>query len=96
MKLNEDQIKEKLVSFDGWAFENSKWIVKKYRFREFMQGIQFVNTVARIAEEQDHHPMISIDFKLVTLKLTSWHASGLTELDFTAAASYDQAHRDSM
>jgi 4a-hydroxytetrahydrobiopterin dehydratase len=40
--------------------------------------------------------MISIDFKLVTLKLTSWHAGGLTELDFTAAASYDQAHRDSL
>lgn len=96
MKLSEDQIKEKIETLVGWSLEDTKWIVKKYRFRDFMLGIQFVGEVARIAEEQNHHPMISIDFKMVTLKLTSWHAGGLTELDFTAAADYDQAYKASV
>jgi 4a-hydroxytetrahydrobiopterin dehydratase len=57
-----------------------------------MQAIGFVNAVAREAERLNHHPFISIDYKVVTLRMTSWHAGGLTELDFTAAAAFDAAY----
>ena len=59
-----------------------------------MQGIDFVNEVASIAEADNHHPMIAIDYKMVTLRLTSWHAGGLTDLDFESAAGFDQAFTD--
>jgi 4a-hydroxytetrahydrobiopterin dehydratase len=74
-----------------WTREDGKWIVRKYRFREFLQAVAFVNRVAEEAERLNHHPFIAIDYKLVTLRLTSWHAGGLTELDFTAAAAFDAA-----
>lgn len=91
IKLSEEQIQDRLSGCSGWKLEDGKWIVKRYRFREYLQGIRFVDRIADIAEEQNHHPMIAIDYKLVTLRLTTWNAQGLTELDFAAAAAYDQA-----
>jgi 4a-hydroxytetrahydrobiopterin dehydratase len=90
MKLSEEQIALKLANAAGWHLEGGKWIVKKYRFRAYLEGIEFVNRVAQAAERLNHHPFIAIDYKLVTLRLTSWHAGGLTELDFTTAAEFDQ------
>jgi 4a-hydroxytetrahydrobiopterin dehydratase len=90
-KCTEEDIQAKLEAMNGWSRKDSKWIVKKYRFPEFLQGIAFVNEVARIAEQMNHHPMIAVDYRLVTLSLSSWHAGGLTELDFTSAARYDEA-----
>ena len=91
MRLNDEQIERRLSELDGWVREEGKWIVKKYRFREFLDGIAFVNRVAREAERLNHHPFIVIEYKLVTLRLTSWHAGGLTELDFQAAEAFDRA-----
>jgi 4a-hydroxytetrahydrobiopterin dehydratase len=90
MKVSEERITEALGTLEGWSRED-KWIVKKYRFREYMDGIRFVNRVAELAECMNHHPMIAIDYKMITTKLTSWSAGGLTELDFEAATAYDQA-----
>ncbi|MDF2959107.1 MAG: pterin-4-alpha-carbinolamine dehydratase [Paenibacillus sp.] len=92
-RLTEEEIAAWLGRLSGWnREEDGKWIVKKYRFADYLSGIAFVERVARIAElELNHHPLISIDYKMVTLRLTSWHASGLTDLDFEAAASFDKA-----
>ncbi|MEW9699285.1 4a-hydroxytetrahydrobiopterin dehydratase [Paenibacillus sp. SI8] len=92
--MTSSEIDERLgiETMSGWKTDDHKWIVRKYRFAEFLQGISFVNEVARIAEENNHHPMIAIDYKMVTLRLTSWHAGGLTELDFSTAAQFEEAY----
>lgn len=92
MKLTEEQIEEKLQQLAGWTRTDGKWIIRKYRFQTFMDAIHFVQHVAEIAETLNHHPFIAIDYKVVTLRMTSWHAGGLTELDFTAAALFDQSY----
>jgi 4a-hydroxytetrahydrobiopterin dehydratase len=92
MRLSEEQIQDKLKNLPGWMVEDRKWIVRKYRFREFLQGVRFVNKVAEIAEKHNHHPMIAIDYKLVTLRLTTWSEQGLTDLDISAAGEYDRAY----
>lgn len=93
MRLTEEEVNVRLNRAEGWVLEeNGKWIARKYRFPAFMDGIGFVGEVALIAEELNHHPMISVDYRLVTLRLTSWNAGGLTELDFTSAQRYDEAY----
>ncbi|GAB7386976.1 4a-hydroxytetrahydrobiopterin dehydratase [Bacillaceae bacterium] len=92
MKLGEEQIARYLSQREGWQRQDEKWIAKKYRFREFLDGIRFVNRVAEIAETMNHHPFISIEYKVVTLRLTTWKKGGLTELDFASAAEYDRAY----
>ncbi|WP_307720697.1 MULTISPECIES: 4a-hydroxytetrahydrobiopterin dehydratase [Paenibacillus] len=85
-------VKARLGELPGWGLEETKWIVKRYRFRAFLDGIAFVQEVARIAEEANHHPLIAIDYKVVTLKLTTWSAGGLTELDLESAGRFDAAY----
>jgi len=92
IKLSEDEIERYLAlpEAEGWKREDGKWIVRKYRFASFPEAIAFVNEVADIAERLNHHPFIAIDYKLVTLRITSWHAGGLTALDFTAVAAFNR------
>ncbi|GHH97243.1 4a-hydroxytetrahydrobiopterin dehydratase [Neobacillus kokaensis] len=88
-RLTDDEITESVAGIDGWNLDE-KFIVKRYLFREFLKGIAFVNEIAQLSEEQQHHPFISIDYKLVTLRITSWSAGGLTDLDFDLAKKYDE------
>ena len=92
MKLTEAEIEKSLAEIEGWKRVDGKWIVKKYRFPAFLEGIAFVNRVAQASEQLNHHPFISIDYKMITLRMTTWHDGGLTQLDFTAAAAFDHAY----
>jgi len=88
--MTPEEIDARLASSPGWKREDGKWIAKRYRFPAYLDGIEFVRRVAAEAERLDHHPFISIEYKLVTLRLTSWHAGGLTALDFEAAEAFDR------
>lgn len=87
-RLTDEEISNEVASLSGWKLDE-KFIMKKYRFKEFLTGVAFVNSIANLSEEKNHHPFISIDYKMVTLKLTSWHAGGLTDLDIALAKQYD-------
>lgn len=89
-KLTEAEIQEKLGLVPKWKLTDEKWIERKYRFAEFLTGVDFVQQVANLAEEANHHPFISIDYKLITLKITSWNARGLTAFDFDLAEKFDE------
>lgn len=56
------------------------------RFRGFPEAIRFVNEVARLAEEANHHPDFTIRWNRVTLDLSTHSAGGLTAKDFDLAA----------
>lgn len=90
-RFTEEEIEQSLQTAKGWEREG-KWIVREYRFPAFMDAVRFVNQVADIAERMNHHPFIALDYKLVTLRITSWHAGGLTQLDFTSAQAYNELH----
>jgi 4a-hydroxytetrahydrobiopterin dehydratase len=91
IRLNEAEITAAIAGLTGWKLDG-KFIVKKYRFREFLLGVAFVNVIAQLSEEKNHHPFIAIDYKLVTLRLTSWNAGGLTDLDVALAKTYDSIY----
>lgn len=91
-KLNEADIQKNLAENPSWKLTDEKWIERKYRFQDYLNGIEFVQRVAQLSENRNHHPFISIDYKLITIKITSWRAKGLTELDFTLAQKYDELY----
>ncbi len=90
-KLAQEKVLQHLETREGWSLEDEKWLVKKYRFPSFPAAVKFVNEIADISEEVNHHPFISIDFKMVTIRLTSWKAAGITELDIQCVDRYDSA-----
>ncbi|WP_181350909.1 4a-hydroxytetrahydrobiopterin dehydratase [Thalassobacillus sp. CUG 92003] len=88
-RLSEEVKQQEVDKLEGWSLKDDKFIEKRYRFTDFLTGVQFVNNVAEYAEDIQHHPFISIDYKMVTLKLTSWSAKGLSDLDLQCAEKYD-------
>ena len=78
MILDISDINKRLSNLKGWTFKNGL-ISKEYSFDKYMDGIQFVNTVATKAEELNHHPDIILGYCKVTVSLTSHDEGGVTE-----------------
>ena len=59
-------------------------------FRTYKEGVTFANKVTEIAEEQNHHPQIIIDWGSVTIKTTT-HDEGntITDKDVQIAQAID-------
>lgn len=88
--LNEEEQQAALKQLSNWKIEEDKWLTRKRMFPSFLEAIAFVNQVADIAERMNHHPFIAIDYRKVTLRITSWNSGGLTMLDLDSAKAYDQ------
>ena len=54
-----------------------------------MEGIDFVHKVAEMAEENNHHPDIIINYKRISVRYWTHTASGVTLADVQMAAKID-------
>ncbi len=86
--MREEEAKDMLKKIEGWQLKENK-IRKVYRFKDFKGSMKFVNKVADLAEEEGHHPNMSISWNKVTLTLTTHAIAGLSENDFILAAKID-------
>ncbi|SFD70394.1 pterin-4-alpha-carbinolamine dehydratase [Lentibacillus persicus] len=91
-RLSEAQIEKELENLPDWKRLDEKWIGRRYRFKDFLNGVRFVDKVAEYAESKQHHPFISIDYKIVTMKISSWQMKGLTDLDFEMVRHFDELY----
>ena len=83
--LSDEEIEARLGELEGWT-RKDRFIQRIFKFPRFMKAIEFINRVAELAEEADHHPDLENVWRSVTLKFTSHDAGGLTERDFNMAA----------
>ena len=67
--LSNKEIDSALKYFDGWIFSNNK-IYKDFSFDTYLNGIEFVNSLARIAEEKNHHPDLNVGWCRVEVIFT--------------------------
>jgi 4a-hydroxytetrahydrobiopterin dehydratase len=87
--LTDDQIASRLAGSD-WERDGGE-IAREIKLRDFDDAIGFVNKVAAIAEQHNHHPDILIHgYNRVRLTLATHSAGGLTELDFEMAGRFDE------
>ena len=71
-----------------WSIREGK-LRRDFSFRDFKEAMKFVNSVAEIAEQEWHHPDISIYFNKVNIELFTHSIKGLSENDFILAAKVD-------
>ncbi|MGH8903029.1 MAG: 4a-hydroxytetrahydrobiopterin dehydratase [Egibacteraceae bacterium] len=77
--LNPDALHHAIdETLSGWE-GTTEQISKTYRFSDFAESMTFVNRVADIAEEMNHHPDIHIRWNRVTLEIASHAAGGVTQ-----------------
>ena len=87
-KLSASEADAKLGELTGWTRAGDT-ISKTYTLPSFPAALAFVSTVGHLAEAADHHPDILIEYKNVTLTLSTHEANGLTVRDFELAAQVD-------
>jgi 4a-hydroxytetrahydrobiopterin dehydratase len=83
---------EKYHKMVGWEIDRTgiHKIRKIYTFTGFRESIAFVNTVAGLADQEQHHPEIHIRHRKVIIELHTHAVLGLTENDFIVAAKIDK------
>jgi 4a-hydroxytetrahydrobiopterin dehydratase len=87
-KLNRESIQGWLKTRKGWQ-RKSNALVKEFQFSSFRDSIVFVNRVATLADDADHHPDIDIRYDRVMLTLSTHSAGGITQKDLTLAEQVD-------
>lgn len=71
----------------GWELaEEGKSIQKTWCLASYQEGVDMTLRLARLAEELNHHPEISLGFKRVVVGLTTHSMDCLTLGDFAMAA----------
>jgi 4a-hydroxytetrahydrobiopterin dehydratase len=87
--LRDDDIASRLEGSE-WQREGDE-IVRELKFADFATAMAFVNRVAEVAEQANHHPDILVHgWNRVRLSLTNHAAGGLTDADFEMARTIDQ------
>ena len=82
------QFQAELATIPQWQ-RNGQTISRTYEFEDFVAAMKFVNAVAGLAEQVQHHPDIDVRWNKVTLALTTHDAGGLTQKDFALARECD-------
>jgi 4a-hydroxytetrahydrobiopterin dehydratase len=84
LKLSDLEIQRALASLPGWS-RRGDTLTKTYTFEKFAEGISFVDRVAKIADEMDHHPDIDIRYTKISMSLSTHDAGGITQSDLMLA-----------
>ena len=75
--LTDYEIQSNLDLMEGWIFVNSS-ISKEFIFDSYMDGIDFVNELAKVAEKNNHHPDLIIGWCKVNVTFTSHELGGVS------------------
>jgi 4a-hydroxytetrahydrobiopterin dehydratase len=73
-----------------WKVVNGHHIERAFKFPDFKSALAFVNKVGDVAEEQEHHPDITLGWGKASITTWTHSVDGLSENDFILAAKIDK------
>jgi 4a-hydroxytetrahydrobiopterin dehydratase len=86
--LASSEVQPLLQQLEDWELE-AQSIKREFRFKNFYQTIAFVNAIAWIANQQDHHPDLEVGYNRCLVRYTTHAVDGLSLNDFICAARID-------
>ncbi len=92
--LKQEQISSLLAQLDGWT-QQGQVIGKTVTFSNFHQAMSFVNAVAWVSNQENHHPGLTISYNKCKVEYTTHSVGGLSENDFICAAKVDGIYQQS-
>lgn len=88
--LSADEARKMLEQLNGWTLDDANKIIQQdFRFKNYYQTMAFVNAMAWIAHQEDHHPDIEVGYNHCLINYSTHAISGLSENDFICAAKID-------
>ena len=83
-RLAAGEIEKMIRGVPGWTLREGA-IEREFHFGNFRSAIEFVDKVADLAEEEEHHPDIFVFYNKVRLILSTHKVGGLSRKDFVLA-----------
>ncbi|MBF0369325.1 MAG: 4a-hydroxytetrahydrobiopterin dehydratase [Magnetococcales bacterium] len=88
--LKGEEAKLFLDQLPPWQMNGAEtWIERTFTFVDFHRTMAFVNAVAWIAHQEDHHPELTISYKECRVRFSTHAIGGLSENDFICAAKVE-------
>ena len=91
--FNAEEIHKYLKKVDGWDVKEDEtknyFLIKEFKFQNFLESQNFINKVSDIAEKEGHHPDISIGWGYCLVMVHTHAIEGLSVNDFILASKID-------
>lgn len=97
-QVTEEEMKEYLPQVPEWqviTVDGERRLKRTYKFKNFAAPLAFTNKIGELAEEQDHHPLITLEWGKVTVSWWTHAIGGLHRNDFVMAAKCDEIFESS-
>ena len=90
-RLTDDDIKQHLpeISSEWKLAKDGKSISRTFKFKNYHDTMAFVNVVAMVAHQQDHHPEMIVTYNTCRVEFSTHSVDGLSMNDFICAAKVD-------
>ncbi len=91
-QVTEEELQEYLLQIPEWqviTVNGERRLKRAYKFKNFAAPLAFTNKVGELAEEQDHHPLITLEWGKITVSWWTHAIGGLHRNDFVMAAKCD-------
>lgn len=83
--FSSEEIKDEMKELSPeWKLKNHR-LERSFTFKNFREALAFTNEIGRMAEEEQHHPEIYLEWGWVEVTLWTHSVKGLSKKDFTLA-----------
>ncbi len=81
-----------LEQLSSWSLgQDGKSITRVYSMKNFVQAVQLIEQIAKVAEAENHHPDIHLtSYRKLVIELATHSIGGLSENDFILAAKIEE------
>ena len=96
-KVTDEEIPSLISQIPLWDIieeNNIKKLTCLFKFSDYEQSLVFTNKVATLADEEDHHPQITLEWGKVKVIWWSHKINGLHQNDFICAAKTDRLYKN--
>jgi len=93
--LTDDELEEYMPRVPEWDLveeDGVKSLRRTFEFSNFVEALEFTNAVGAAAEEEGHHPIITLTWGKATVTWYTHKIKGLHENDFIMAAKTDEQY----
>ena len=85
--VSAEEANRRLGEVPGWnLIDDGKRLERRFKFRDFVSAVGFVDKLAPVCEEQNHHPDLRLGWGYVTVTFSTHAIRSLSDNDFIMAA----------
>jgi 4a-hydroxytetrahydrobiopterin dehydratase len=92
-RLTPEECERLHAEVPAWTLQGSERLERRYKFKDFVELMRFVDRMADVAESEGHHPDFAVHYNKLDVELWTHAIGGLSENDFILAAKLDALQR---